>query len=607
MEMSPEEKWNECCRLLSEKLSRQEFDHWFRPIRFHSYNETSLSLNVPSAEFQAQLEATYLPLLANVLRSVFGPDVKLFYEYSTNKHKKLSPRKHIASLIKWMSQGVYEKEQIIAMALLCAVAGENMFLLGPPGTAKSMVASRLKKVFRGGKSFDYLMSRFSTPDEIFGPISISRLKNEDRYERLTAGYLPEADVVFLDEIWKAGPSIQNTLLTVINEHIFHNGGQVVRTPLKVLIAASNELPAKDEGLEALWDRFLVRMVSNCIESDAAFFKMIKGADVAMSELSEPQFITDEVYSRWQQESKTVDIQESVICAIKALRKSLAELEKEDGHQLRYYISDRRWRKAYRLMQTSAYLNGRNEINLTDYLLLIHSFWNDVECIPNVLNAFTSSISDSILKELAKIDKSIRRLMTPQKPTSQQEVAPRLSSDSVDFAEFDYFYYLIENYPGGDTYFSKWDYAALSNQTCDGVQYFEHKLKKNIIHTLIPGRPFVASTQNSGKLTKVKIQKCRNGALINGTPYAFKRKNSQVSVSYASTPESSVNQRVAMIQKQLKAATDEWQTSVAAIWADNDNLFLSANDLALINKMLNDVNEQIKTIEVKLNNIITMVK
>lgn len=111
-----------------------------------------------------------------------------------------------------MSQDVYEKEQIIAIALLCAITGENMFLLGPPGTAKSMVASWLKMVFKDGKSFDYLMSRFSTPDEIFGPISISRLKNEDNYKRLTSGYLPEADVVFLDEIWKADPFIFSKLL-----------------------------------------------------------------------------------------------------------------------------------------------------------------------------------------------------------------------------------------------------------------------------------------------------------------------------------------------------------------------------------------------------------
>ncbi|MDE6497423.1 MAG: AAA family ATPase, partial [Muribaculaceae bacterium] len=311
-------------------------------------------------------------------------------KHATKSLFSSSPKEHILQLIEWMSQGVYEKEQIIAVALLCAVAGENMFLLGPPGTAKSMVASRVKMVFKDGKSFDYLMSRFSTPDEIFGPISISRLKNNDRYERLTAGYLPEADVVFLDEIWKAGPSIQNTLLTAINEHIFHNGGMIMRTPMKLLIAASNELPAKDEGLEALWDRFLVRMVSNCVESDTAFFNMIKGAGGEMSELPEALYITDELYSCWQNESKTVGIQPSVVRAIKAIRKIFAALEKEDGNRLRYYISDRRWRKAYRLMQTSAYLNGRSEINLSDYILLIHSFWYVVECIRCVLNAFSSS-------------------------------------------------------------------------------------------------------------------------------------------------------------------------------------------------------------------------
>ena len=244
-------------------------------------------------------------------------------------------REHIKQLIEWMSQGVYEKEHIIAVALLCAVSRENLFLLGPPGTAKSMVASRLKMVFKNGKSFDYLMSRFSTPDEIFGPISISRLKNEDRYERLVAGYLPEADVVFLDEIWKAGPSIQNTLLTVINEHIFHNGGQILHTPMKVLIAASNELPAKDGGLEALWDRFLMRMVSNCIENDTSFFKMLQNEQTELKPLSEQLYITDELYDKWQSETRSVTLSESVTNAIKSLRKILSAHEKEDGNQLRH--------------------------------------------------------------------------------------------------------------------------------------------------------------------------------------------------------------------------------------------------------------------------------
>ena len=187
----------------------------------------------------------------------------------------MEPDDQIKSLLKVLSQGVYEKEHIIAMSLLSAIAGESIFLLGPPGTAKSLVARRLKLAFMDGKAFEYLMSRFSTPDEIFGPVSISLLKNEDRYERVVEGFLPTATVVFLDEIWKAGPSIQNALLTAINERIFQNGRTTLKLPMKALIAASNELPAEGEGLEALWDRFLVRMVSNCIQSESVFYKMVR--------------------------------------------------------------------------------------------------------------------------------------------------------------------------------------------------------------------------------------------------------------------------------------------------------------------------------------------
>lgn len=515
-----------------------------------------------------------------------------------------SPREHISRLVEWMAQGVYEKEQIIAVALLCAVAGENMFLLGPPGTAKSMVASRLKMVFKDGKSFDYLMSRFSTPDEIFGPISISRLKNEDRYERLTTGYLPEADVVFLDEIWKAGPSIQNTLLTVINEHIFHNGGQTMRTPMKVLIAASNELPAKDEGLEALWDRFLVRMVSNCIESDASFFKMIKSTGKELTPLPESLYITEEIYHHWQEQSTTIGIDDMVVGAIKALRKKLAELEKADNNQLRYYISDRRWRKAYRLMQTSAYLNDRTEINMSDYLLLIHSFWNDEECIPKVLEAFMASISDKVVKNLSKIDKSIRQLMTPQK-SQQQAVKSPPGKAQNDFIEFDYFYYLVENYPDGATYFSKSDYMVLNDKPNLGIKYFDSKLNKTIIHKLIPGRPFNTKTSSTSAPTTITILKCPNGAIIDGIPYSFRRQGAAMSV-----PDESklpVYQRIVNIQEAYKSCVDEWNKIVASNWIECDNIFLSSNDLALINKMRSEVEELIKTIEVKVNNVVMIVK
>lgn len=107
-------------------------------------------------------------------------------------------------LIKLMSEGVWEKEDIFSLTLLSSIAGESIFLLGPPGTGKSMIARRLKEVFGEKKQFEYLMSRFSTPDEIFGPVSISKLKDEDIYERRTEGYLPWANVVFLDGNLESG-------------------------------------------------------------------------------------------------------------------------------------------------------------------------------------------------------------------------------------------------------------------------------------------------------------------------------------------------------------------------------------------------------------------
>lgn len=303
-----------------------------------------------------------------------------------------------------MNRGIYEKETEISLSLLAALAGESIILLGPPGVAKSMVARQLKTAFRDAQSFEYLMSRFSTPDEIFGPVSIQKLKTSDTYERAVEGYLPTADVVFLDEIWKAGPAIQNTLLTVINEKIFRNGNREMHLPLKLLVAASNELPAKGEGLEALWDRFVIRIESRPIKLEKNFRAMLldSHADFADNADFSDLKITSEEYAEWAEKICKIGVKEEVLDAISAIRKSLRAVNVDEAAERRnIYVSDRRWKNIVRLLRTSAFMQDREEVDICDLLPIYHCLWQEPEerdAIRNiVIRALFSPFADKLVE------------------------------------------------------------------------------------------------------------------------------------------------------------------------------------------------------------------
>ena len=298
-------------------------------------------------------------------------------------------------LLREMNRGIYEKETEISLSLLAALAGESIILLGPPGVAKSMVARQLKNAFRDAHSFEYLMSRFSTPDEIFGPVSIQKLKTSDTYERAVDGYLPTADVVFLDEIWKAGPAIQNTLLTVINEKIFRNGNREMHLPLKLLVAASNELPAKGEGLEALWDRFVIRIESRPIKMEKNFRAMLlevkseerrvkNSTDLFEDTISDEQIgadvsISPAEYAEWSQAIDKIGVKEEVLDAISRIRKALRAVKVDEAAERRnIYVSDRRWKNIVRLLRTSAFMQDREEVDICDLLPIYHCLWQEPE-------------------------------------------------------------------------------------------------------------------------------------------------------------------------------------------------------------------------------------
>lgn len=323
----------------------------------------------------------------------------------------------IKKLLAFIKEGLVEKDEAIRLALLSAIAGESIFLLGSPGTAKSLISRRIKCAFKASEGkevsyFEYLMNQFSTPDELFGPVSLKKLE-QDSYERITDGYLPNAEVAFLDEIWKASPAIQNTLLTIINEKKYHNGTSVLQVPLKVLLSASNELPAENQGLEALWDRFLLRLLVAPIQDEDSFLALVCGKPVKSEVVPSPEMadvmISTEELEQWKNEIHAVSVPEDVQEVLASLRYKMRELDQKHPEKHIYYISDRRWTKIVNLLRTAAFLNGRNHVDRMDCYLISYCIWNDDSVIEEVRELVKESIRESchgFFKEIEEIQNRI---------------------------------------------------------------------------------------------------------------------------------------------------------------------------------------------------------
>lgn len=290
---------------------------------------------------------------------------------------------------------ILEREDIARSMILSLIAGEHVLLLGPPGTAKSQLARALCSRIVGAAYFYICLNRASMPDEVFGPAKLSALR-DDRFERNIQGMLPEAEIAFMDEVFKSNSAILNGMLPILNEGVYKNGTEERPVPLQMAVCASNEMPSDREELGALYDRLLARHIVQPIRDDGSFTAILRGTT---RKLERPMTVSLAEIEAARRAASEVDIH-PVVGMMAQIRRELSEKGVEP--------SVRRFHKGASLVKANAYLEGRHEATDEDLIPLIHVLWEEEEQIPVVSDAILSRAnpylrdSQDLLDEAAEI-------------------------------------------------------------------------------------------------------------------------------------------------------------------------------------------------------------
>jgi MoxR-like ATPase len=273
-----------------------------------------------------------------------------------------------------------DKGELVRLLLVTLVAGEHMLIVGPPGTAKSAMVRQLARLI-DARYFEYLLTRFTEPNEIFGPVDI-RAFREGTYVRRVESMLPDADIVFLDEIFKSNSAILNALLSILNERRFFTGSASIKVPLSSLYGATNEVP-NDDALSAVFDRFLVRASSDNLDSFHFHGLVERGLAAEVEALAEdggeadgiararPLLTLAEVQTLKARLARQLQFPEEFLARYKGL---VFQIRSEG-----ITLSDRRVVKLLKLFAASALIDGRPTVDDGDFFILRH-VWNSVDQI-----------------------------------------------------------------------------------------------------------------------------------------------------------------------------------------------------------------------------------
>lgn len=298
-----------------------------------------------------------------------------------------------------------ERDDQITGLQLAMLAGEHVLFLGPPGTAKSATVVELTRRITGANYFETLLTRFSAPEEMFGPVSIQGLQ-QDRYERRFEGYLPWAHIGFADEVFKANSAILNSILTLMAERKYKSGVQVVHSPLVTLVGASNETPQEDE-LAALYDRFMLRYITQYV-SPANVVNLLRpstGSNAGNTSLTLAEWETA------RKEVLTVEVSEAILEEVAKLKSTMSAKG--------YTASDRRWRASVRLLQACAYLEGRDKVNSDDLFIYGRVLWDDMKDAKAVADEVGKIINPAMQEVLEHID-AVEKLLVEFVDASNEE-------------------------------------------------------------------------------------------------------------------------------------------------------------------------------------------
>jgi MoxR-like ATPase len=281
------------------------------------------------------------------------------------------------------------KDEIIRLLCIAIIAGEHCVLLGPPGTAKSALIRTLAQLLQANY-FEYLLTRFTEPNELFGPVDIAAFR-EGVYRRNTKGMLPEAEVVFLDEIFKSNSAILNALLTLLNERKFVSGGETIECPIISVFGASNEVPT-DETLAAIFDRFLLRVQSDNLDAYHFNELLLRGIQWEVRQLRgerlQPLVGSQEITALRKAFGKQMQFSDEFLSTYKGIVFQV----RAEGISL----SDRRVIKLLKLFGASAYLDGRQQADTSDFFVLKH-IWNNHDQAA-LLEAIVQPVLDAFYRE-----------------------------------------------------------------------------------------------------------------------------------------------------------------------------------------------------------------